>query len=157
MDKQLVHRVEKLRVPVQEGIRGIQQNTKDRAPIINRVLAALGAELARQRRAAILAMRERLFRQFRPPPEAKDSAPSWRLFRNRRRGISQDDLIEFVAHGVRFISLPPRRDGHHRGPPGSGETRRCARVVHRLDPENFSRYDRARWSRPSTHWPPAIA
>src|SRR3954471_11692400 len=56
-------------------------------------------------------MRQWLLRQFRPPPEAEDSTPFCRLFRNRGRGISHDDLIEFVTHGSgSFHSRPNAMD-----------------------------------------------
>jgi hypothetical protein len=63
----------------------------------------LPAVLASPGRAAIFAMRQWLLGQFRPAPATKDSASSRRLLGRGRNGISQDNLFEFVAHGVRAI------------------------------------------------------
>src|SRR3954471_22883251 len=103
--------MEKFRVPVQERIGGVQQHPKDRTAIVDRMLSALAAKLAGQGCAAILAMRERLRGQFRTALEPKDSAPPRRLLGHGSGGISQNDLLEFVAHEIRVILSRPRRGG----------------------------------------------
>src|SRR5437764_4352922 len=90
VNEQLIDRMKKLRVPVQERIRGVQQNAKDRTAIVDSVLSAIAAELAGQGCTAILAMRQRLEEQFRPALEAKGSAPSRRLLRHGSGGISEN-------------------------------------------------------------------
>src|SRR2546423_101971 len=156
VNEQLIYRMKKLRVPVQERIRGVQQNAKDRTAIIDRVLSAIAAELAGQGCAAIFAMRQWCVGQFRPALAAKDSAPSRRFLGHGGSGISENDLLDFVAHGICLIQSRPRRGEHHRDLRGSGEIRRSVRVARRLTPENSSRCNRARWSRWSSRSSPAI-
>jgi hypothetical protein len=43
-------------------------------------------------------MSQRFLRYFRPAPEAEYPTPPGRLFGDGRRGIGQDDLLDFVAH-----------------------------------------------------------
>ena len=146
-NQELVHRMEKFRVPVQEGIRGIQHDPKDRTAIVDRMLSALAAELARQAARRNSRNGSAVCRvQFRPAPEPKDSAPSRRLLGRGRSCISEDNLLGFVAHGMLPVILSrPKHDARHRDLPGPGEIRRRGRVLRRSAPESFWRCNPARW------------
>src|SRR5205809_754790 len=109
------------------------------------MLSALAAELAGQRCAAILAMRERLWGQLRPAHEPKDAPASRRLLGHGSGGVSENDLLDFVAHRITIILTPPRPDARHRDPRGFGETRRYAAVGRPLILESFWRCNRAHW------------
>jgi len=59
-------------------------------------LAALRAEMPAQKRAAVLATRERLALRF--PLAEKVSSCTWRFFHYGNRRITQDQLCRFVVH-----------------------------------------------------------
>src|SRR5437870_3242968 len=97
-DQEQADRFEKLRVPVEEGISRVNQDPKERPPIVDGMLSALRTELAGQGSAAILAMGQRLLGQLWSAPATKDAAsPRW-LFGSCRNGIGKDKLLGFVSH-----------------------------------------------------------
>ncbi len=90
------NRREKLRVPIKELIEKIGKHVPERAAVIDCRLAALRAEMPAQKRAAILAMRERLTLRF-PPAEKASPTRSW-LFNRRDYRIAQNKLCYFIGH-----------------------------------------------------------
>ena len=95
-DKKQADRGEKLRVPIKELIEKIGKHVPERAAVIDCRLAALRAEMPAQKRAAVLATRERLALRF--PLAEKVSSCTWRFFHYGNRRITQDQLCRFVVH-----------------------------------------------------------
>src|SRR5204863_2214456 len=95
-DQEQTDRFEKLRVPVEEGIRRVNQDPKERSPIVDRMLSALRTELAGQGSAAIFAMGQWLLGQLRSVPATKDAASLWWFFGSCGNGIGEDKLLGFV-------------------------------------------------------------
>ena len=89
-------RGEKLRVPIKELIEKIGKHVPERAAVIDCRLPASRAEMPAQKRAAILAMRERLTLRF--PPAEKASPTRWCLFNRRDYRIAQNKLCYFIGH-----------------------------------------------------------
>ncbi len=95
-NKKEADRREKLGVPIQELIEEIGKHVPERTAVIDCRLAASRAEMPAQKRAAILAMRERLTLRF--PPAEKASPTRWCLFNRRDYRIAQNRLCYFIGH-----------------------------------------------------------
>ena len=166
------------------------EHAQERAPIVDRVLAAVRAILAGQRRLAVLAMRERGQALLGFLPSSEKSAASTALAEASAAAsprmncvVSSDILlsrgetsnaerrtsnvertrrryspVRRSAFDVRRSTFPPRlfecgelhftpprRGGHRRDLPGSGETRRLACDPRRSARESSWRCNPARW------------
>src|SRR6266446_1439258 len=89
----------KFGVPVKKLVEKIDNDIPEGATIIDRRLSAFRAPMSGQRRAAILAMRERRALSISPTKETF----SPRFLGGRDRGVAQDKLRWFVGHSLRQI------------------------------------------------------
>src|SRR5205085_6384588 len=79
----------KFGVPIEERIGRVDQDAPERSLVIDRVLPALRAILAGQRRAAVLAICQDAFAFAFFSPSAQSAPP---FFRRVDRGISENEL-----------------------------------------------------------------